>query len=185
MIVSGPDGALWFTGADYVGRVDTSGDFTMYTLPASYSRPVGLTVGADRAFWFTWPNGSAIGKMTMSGNSGPHHVRASVEHEPLRHRHRPRWEHVVRRQGELLHRADSPRRQDQTISPSTASGNSAADGRPRRRNVVDVLRRRLEQCCRPHRRAFTDAKEPRGSRYEALFYTSRGRRDSNPQPTSS
>ncbi len=66
MIVSGPDGALWFTGADYLARVDTSGNFTVHDLPAKYGRPVGLTVGTDQAFWFTWPDGNAIGRMTMA-----------------------------------------------------------------------------------------------------------------------
>jgi virginiamycin B lyase len=65
-IVSGPDGALWFTefAGFRIGRVSTSGVFTEYLLPgisfngSSYTGPtsddpLGITSGPDGALWFT------------------------------------------------------------------------------------------------------------------------------------
>ncbi|MGH2551901.1 MAG: virginiamycin B lyase family protein, partial [Thermomicrobiales bacterium] len=53
-IVSGPDGAIWFTqeSANQIGRITTSGNITEYDLQPN-SGPVGITVGRDGAIWFT------------------------------------------------------------------------------------------------------------------------------------
>ena len=75
-IVSGPDGALWFTAVsaccspnshDVIGRVTTSGQFTMRSLPSGQGLPNagGLAVGPDGALWFT--EGDAIGRITTGG----------------------------------------------------------------------------------------------------------------------
>jgi virginiamycin B lyase len=54
-IVSGPDGALWFTEsrANRIGRVTADGVITEYEVPTPDSRPLRLAVGPDSALWFT------------------------------------------------------------------------------------------------------------------------------------
>jgi virginiamycin B lyase len=68
-IVSGPDGALWFTEptADRIGRVTTGGTFSDYAL-APGRHPVGITFGPDGALWFTEAAGSRIGRITTAGS---------------------------------------------------------------------------------------------------------------------
>jgi len=67
-IVTGPDGALWFTmaNAPAIGRVTTSGVFTDYSVAGSMGT-YDITVGPDKALWFTDNNGF-IGRMDTSGN---------------------------------------------------------------------------------------------------------------------
>src|SRR6185437_2405587 len=63
-ITAGPDGALWFTFANYtspaggtvgvggiIGRVSTSGSVTEFPLPAGIS-PGPIAAGPDGALWF-------------------------------------------------------------------------------------------------------------------------------------
>lgn len=54
-IVSGPDGALWFTEslAGSIGRITTGGAITEYALPAPNLSPQAITVGPDGNLWFT------------------------------------------------------------------------------------------------------------------------------------
>ena len=67
-IAAGPDGNLWFTGASgVIGRVTTSGEFTMFTEGlSSDSVPTGIAVGADGNLWFADFAGR-IGRITPSG----------------------------------------------------------------------------------------------------------------------
>ena len=53
-IVTGPDGAMWFTDeqANAVNRITMSGELTVYPL-SPLSGPVGITVGPNRTIWFT------------------------------------------------------------------------------------------------------------------------------------
>lgn len=77
-IAVGSDGALWFTdygrsnsGDNYsnVGRITTSGDVTIYSLPGipMNNQPYDITAGPDGALWFTEPNTNHIGRITVSG----------------------------------------------------------------------------------------------------------------------
>ena len=65
-ITVGPDGALWFSENDYVGRITTAGAITVYpvTVPAN-EYVEGITAGPDGAMWFG--AGSAVGRITTSG----------------------------------------------------------------------------------------------------------------------
>jgi virginiamycin B lyase len=65
-IVSGPDGALWFTLPDSsrIGRITTSGSVTEFPIPSG-RRPGSIIAGPDGALWFT--EGTAIGRITTSG----------------------------------------------------------------------------------------------------------------------
>jgi hypothetical protein len=72
-IVTGPDGALWFTetseSGGAIGRVTTTGTFTAYFLN-SYAGEGGITVGPDGAVWFmaySHPEYAEIGRITTAG----------------------------------------------------------------------------------------------------------------------
>jgi virginiamycin B lyase len=69
-IVTGPDGALWFTESNVpatIGRLTTAGDFTGYLVPFDSTYLAGITVGSDGALWFTDPGGPYVGRVTTSG----------------------------------------------------------------------------------------------------------------------
>ncbi|MGC2633740.1 MAG: hypothetical protein WA215_05940 [Candidatus Cybelea sp.] len=67
-IVSGPDGALWFTesggSASEIGRITTSGQVSQY---GASGQPVGIDVGSDKALWFPELQAAAIGRITTTG----------------------------------------------------------------------------------------------------------------------
>ena len=68
-MVSGPDGALWFTenGNNQIGRITTAGDFTEYPIPTATSGPFGIASGPDGALWFTENAGNKIGRIATDG----------------------------------------------------------------------------------------------------------------------
>ncbi|MBV8333404.1 MAG: Virginiamycin B lyase [Candidatus Eremiobacteraeota bacterium] len=68
-IVSGPDGALWFTEllASRIGRITTSGVQKSYPTRTANAAPLYITVGPDKALWFTECAGGRIGRMSTSG----------------------------------------------------------------------------------------------------------------------
>jgi virginiamycin B lyase len=68
-IVTGPDGALWFTEyyANQIGRVTTSGAISEYRVPTVSAAPNGIAAGPDGALWFTETNANQIGRIATSG----------------------------------------------------------------------------------------------------------------------
>jgi len=66
-IVSGPDGALWFTenNSAKIGRVTTAGAIAEFLLPES-QLATSITAGADGALWFT-EGSNRIGRITTNG----------------------------------------------------------------------------------------------------------------------
>ena len=50
-ITLGPDGAFWFGATDRIGRMTTTGQVTLYTVPNVFS--YGFTSGPDGAIWYT------------------------------------------------------------------------------------------------------------------------------------
>ena len=64
-IVSGPDGALWFTdaGNNSIDRITTSGSVTIYPVPTTAAFPFGITVGPDHDLWFTESAATRIGRL--------------------------------------------------------------------------------------------------------------------------
>jgi virginiamycin B lyase len=69
-ISAGPDGAVWFTRSEttkQIGRIDTSGHMTLYSIPTSGA--YSITWGHDGAMWFTDPIGKALGRIDMSGHT--------------------------------------------------------------------------------------------------------------------
>jgi virginiamycin B lyase len=68
-IVTGSDGALWFTqsGVGRIGRMTTSGQISEFPVPnASGVTLADIVAGPDGALWFTESDG-AIGRMTTAG----------------------------------------------------------------------------------------------------------------------
>ena len=75
-IVTGPDGALWFTmkggqcetgGGSKIGRITTDGQLTEFTIPTEPGYPGGITAGPDGALWFGEELGNKIGRITTAG----------------------------------------------------------------------------------------------------------------------
>jgi len=68
-IVTGPDGALWFTNfttRGSIGRITTSGKVTTFATRAVIN-PSSITVGPDKALWFTNLFGGSVGRITTGG----------------------------------------------------------------------------------------------------------------------
>ena len=67
-IAAGPDGNIWFTAINKVGRITTSGQIAEFPLP-QYHMPIRIAAGPDGNVWFTeeTPGGSAIGRVTPAG----------------------------------------------------------------------------------------------------------------------
>ena len=65
-IVTGPDGALWFTEstANKIGRITTSGSYTAGAIPTAASQPQDIALGPDGALWFTEFDGIKSGGST-------------------------------------------------------------------------------------------------------------------------
>lgn len=70
----GPDGNMWFvesyaTKFDYIGKITSSGQVTLYPMELQSDQPIAITTGKDGNLWFTIynANGLKIGKMTTSG----------------------------------------------------------------------------------------------------------------------
>jgi virginiamycin B lyase len=61
-ITTGPDGALWFTESNYIGRITTAGAVTEYAQPNA----AAITAGSDGALWFT-AFANYIGRITTAG----------------------------------------------------------------------------------------------------------------------
>jgi virginiamycin B lyase len=68
-ITTGPDGALWLTGAgtNNINRITTAGAVSEFLLPTPNSRPLGITAGPDGALWFAESAGNKIGRITPAG----------------------------------------------------------------------------------------------------------------------
>lgn len=65
-LTAGPDGNVWFTSIDAIGRISPSGDVITYK-PAGLSTPEGITAGPDGALWFANSGRDAIGRITTAG----------------------------------------------------------------------------------------------------------------------
>jgi virginiamycin B lyase len=68
-IVTGPDGALWFTelSGNKIGRVTTAGVITEFAVPTNGGQPTGIVAGPDGNLWFTEAGGGKIGRITTAG----------------------------------------------------------------------------------------------------------------------
>jgi len=62
-VAAGPDGNIWFTTGDGIGKISPVGVATL--LPASIPGAKGITTGPDGNIWFT--TATSIGKITTAG----------------------------------------------------------------------------------------------------------------------
>ena len=81
-IVTGPDGALWFTesSSSKIGRITTAESFSEYTIPTGASSPFGIAAGPDGALWFTENAGNKIGRITTAGSFTEFTIPTSSSH---------------------------------------------------------------------------------------------------------
>lgn len=85
-LASGPDGTIWFTAGENVGRVTAAGTIEEFAVG---ERAGDLTPGADGAIWFTEPDVNRIGRVASDGtvvhfdvpspNSGPHSMALGAD----------------------------------------------------------------------------------------------------------
>jgi virginiamycin B lyase len=81
-IVTGPDGALWFTesSSSKIGRITTAESFSEYTIPTGASSPFGIAAGPDGALWFTENASNKIGRITTAGSFTEYTIPTSSSH---------------------------------------------------------------------------------------------------------
>ncbi|GAA0221281.1 virginiamycin B lyase family protein [Cryptosporangium japonicum] len=60
LLTLAPDGALWYTAGDRLGRRDPAGEHTVTALPAG-SAPYGIAAAPDGTIWFTAPGRNQLG----------------------------------------------------------------------------------------------------------------------------
>jgi virginiamycin B lyase len=67
-LVSGPDGAVWFTAASgEIGRMTTAGGLSLVPTPGAGTRlPDSITVGPDGALWYVDAFGPTLGRVTTA-----------------------------------------------------------------------------------------------------------------------
>src|SRR5690242_1596147 len=73
-LVSGLDGALWFTEGqtNKIGRITPAGALTEFPVPTADSFPTMLALGPDGNLWFTEGDGGKIGRITPRGAVSEH-----------------------------------------------------------------------------------------------------------------
>jgi virginiamycin B lyase len=66
-ITAGPDGALWFTQSNAIGRITLDGELTEHPLPTAGGFAGDITTGPDGALYFSEPDTGEVGRITTSG----------------------------------------------------------------------------------------------------------------------
>jgi virginiamycin B lyase len=67
-LVTGPDGALWFTDLSHqIGRITIDGSATGFAVPTVSAITTGITVGSDGALWFSEASAGKVGRITTGG----------------------------------------------------------------------------------------------------------------------
>jgi streptogramin lyase len=76
-ITAGPQGSVWFTGGNGIGKVTPSGKITYFALPHPASE---ITHGSDGNLWFTIATGSVskVGSMTPTGTVVEYNTPSNV-----------------------------------------------------------------------------------------------------------
>ena len=139
---AGPDGALWFTNRDSIGRITTGGTVTSYS-DASISGPWGIAAGPDGALWFTNYRGNSIGRITTSGTVTE--LQAREHQRPAGDRGGPGRRPLVHQQPRQLDRADHHRRQGQQLQAREHRQAVGDHHGPGRRPLVHERRQQLDR----------------------------------------
>lgn len=72
-LTRGPDGNLWFTDGNYIGRITPQGKITEFAAPPTPAPfqdqfdPTELMLGPDGNLWYVNTNGNKIGRVTPQG----------------------------------------------------------------------------------------------------------------------
>jgi virginiamycin B lyase len=74
-ITAGPDGALWFTESNKIGRVTTGGVFSEFPVSTEAGEPNNIAAGPGGKVWFTDHVGNKIGRLSGVGVVGPREAR--------------------------------------------------------------------------------------------------------------
>ena len=64
-IAAGPDGNIWFTHANAVGRITPTGVITEFPTPSGFGGLEGITTWPDGNLWFAERVANKIGKMLV------------------------------------------------------------------------------------------------------------------------
>ncbi|HEU5248890.1 MAG TPA: hypothetical protein VFW15_02795 [Thermoanaerobaculia bacterium] len=67
-ICLGPDGNVWFTVANRVGRITPSGTITSYDLSTANSRPTAIVAGPDGNLWFLEESARRVARVSTAGS---------------------------------------------------------------------------------------------------------------------
>ncbi|HKD11713.1 MAG TPA: hypothetical protein VKE50_06540 [Thermoanaerobaculia bacterium] len=66
-VCAGPDGAIWFTTGDRVGRLAVDGTITNFDLPMPESGARDIAAGPDGNLWFLETNFLRVGRLSPTG----------------------------------------------------------------------------------------------------------------------
>jgi virginiamycin B lyase len=66
-MTKGPDGNVWFTNRDHIGRISPQGVITQFAVPDGDSGLFDLAVGPDGALYYTENLTHRLGRITVSG----------------------------------------------------------------------------------------------------------------------
>lgn len=76
-VVTGPDGALWFTGNNgLIGRMTSTGVVSTYPTNTTTNLS-GIAVGGDGALWFLEPYANMVGRISTSGSVSSYTIPTS------------------------------------------------------------------------------------------------------------
>jgi streptogramin lyase len=76
-ICLGPDGNIWFTVANRVGRLTPAGAITTFELPTANARPGDIVTGPDGNLWFLEETAPAVGRISPAGSITEYPVPAA------------------------------------------------------------------------------------------------------------
>jgi len=66
-VSSGPDGNIWFTVGNQVGRITASGSVTKFDLPTANAGPGDMVAGPDGNLWFLEGTARQVGRISPAG----------------------------------------------------------------------------------------------------------------------
>lgn len=81
-ISAGPDGSVWFSHGDAIGRITMGGAVSQFPIPTQSSGTGWLHLGPDRAIWFTERNVGKIGRVTVSGKVTEYAIPSGADSAP-------------------------------------------------------------------------------------------------------
>ena len=82
-ITTGPDGDLWYTCGNQIGRMTTTGTFTLFTpMKHPWASPDGITAGPDGQLWYTSTQDDAVVSVSTTGTFAYHLPPGGIAPDP-------------------------------------------------------------------------------------------------------